>query len=102
MIGCDITEIPMEMKAAETVAVQALSWLAESDDLMPLFLGATGSSADEMRAQASDPAFLVAVLDFLLMDDTWVVAFCDTLALPYDTPMRARQALPGGGDVHWT
>jgi hypothetical protein len=37
------------------------------------------------------------VLDFLLMDDAWVVAFCDAAGLPYEAPMRARAALPGGG-----
>lgn len=87
---------------AEQVAIQALGWLAANDDLMPVFLGATGSSADDLRAQAGDPAFLIAVLDFLCMDDAWVVAFCDAHGLAYDTPMRARQALPGGGEVHWT
>ncbi|MEL7115319.1 MAG: DUF3572 domain-containing protein [Pseudomonadota bacterium] len=92
----------MRQEEAEQLAVKALAWLAQSDDLMPVFLGATGSQAEDLRAQAADPAFLVSVLDFLLMDDAWVVAFCDAERLPYDTPMRAKQALPGGGEVHWT
>jgi uncharacterized protein DUF3572 len=87
---------------AETVALKALAWLAGNDELMPVFLGATGSSAEDLRAQAGDPAFLVSVLDFLAMDDAWVIAFCDAEGLGYDMPMRARQALPGGGQVHWT
>jgi hypothetical protein len=37
-----------------------------------------------------------------MMDDAWVVAFCDAAGLPYEAPMRARAALPGGGQVHWT
>lgn len=92
----------MGEEQAEKVAINALAWLANNDDLMPVFLGATGSSAEDLRAQASDPAFLISVLDFLLMDDAWVVAFCDSEALAYDMPMRARHALPGGGEVHWT
>lgn len=92
----------MKQEHAEQVAIQALGWLASNDDLMPVFLGATGSNAEELRAQASDPAFLVSVLEFLLMDDAWIVAFCDAATLPYDTPMRAKQALPGGGEMHWT
>ncbi len=92
----------MTPEAAETVAVSALGWLASNDDLMPVFLGATGSSAGDLRAQAGDPAFLLSVLDFLCMDDAWVVAFCDAEGLAYDVPMRARQALPGGEQVHWT
>lgn len=92
----------MERDAAEKIAIAALTWLAGHDELMPVFLGATGSSAEDLRAQADDPAFLIAVLDFLLMDDAWVMAFCASSGLAYEMPMRARQALPGGGDVHWT
>lgn len=87
---------------AETVALRALGWLAATDDLMPVFLNATGASADELRARAADPAFLGAVLDFLLMDDAWVVGFCDAAGLDYEAPRAARQALPGGQQVHWT
>ena len=92
----------MRREMAEEVAVKALGWLAGNDELMPLFLGATGATADEIRAGAADPAFLLSVLDFLCMDDAWVVAFCDAHGLPYEAPMQARQALPGGGEVHWT
>ena len=92
----------MQQDAAEIIAVKALGWLAGNDDLMPVFLGATGSSADDLRAQASDPAFLISVLDFLAMDDAWIIAFCDENSLPYEVPMQARQALPGGAQVHWT
>ena len=92
----------MKQEAAELIAVKALGWLAGNDDLMPVFLGATGSSADDLRAQASDPAFLISVLDFLAMDDAWIMAFCDENSLAYEVPMQARQALPGGAQVHWT
>jgi hypothetical protein len=52
--------------------------------------------------QASDPIFLGAVLDFLMMDDAWVIGFCDHLSIPYERIMQARAALPGGEQVHWT
>ena len=42
------------------------------------------------------------MLDFLLMNDAWVRQFCAAQDLPPDMPFRARQALPGGGEVHWT
>lgn len=92
----------MQRDAAETVGLQALGWLAGNEDLLPVFLGSTGASSEDLRAGAADPAFLGSVLDFLTMDDAWVVAFCDAAGLPYEAPMRARAALPGGGQVHWT
>ncbi|MGR3503319.1 DUF3572 domain-containing protein [Pseudaestuariivita sp.] len=92
----------MRQEAAETLALEALGWLAQNDDLLPVFLGTTGASVADVRAQAGDPAFLASVLDFLLMDDAWVVAFCDAGGHAYEAPMQARMALPGGGEVHWT
>ena len=92
----------MQRKDAELIAVRALGWLAENGELMPVFLGATGSQAEDLRAQAADPAFLISVLDFLAMDDAWIIAFCDSAGLPYEAPMQARQALPGGAQMHWT
>ena len=85
-----------------TVALGALSWLIANDDLRGIFLGASGLSPEDLRARAAEPELLGAVLDFILMDDAWVVSFSDTQGLPYDTLQRARAALPGGQQVHWT
>jgi hypothetical protein len=59
------------------------------------FWAPPGRTLDDLRAGAGDPAFLGSVLDFVMMDDAWVVAFCDAVGLPYTTPMQARMALPG-------
>jgi Protein of unknown function (DUF3572) len=88
--------------AAETLALQALAWLVANEDLLPVFLGATGATDSDLRGRAKNPEFLGSVLDFLMLDDAWIIAFCDTLAVPYEHPMMARVALPGGGQVHWT
>jgi len=87
---------------AETLALQVLTWLVGNDELLPVFLGATGADANDLRARAGEPEFLSSVLDFLTMDDAWVMAFCDTHGVAYDAPMRARMSLPGGAQVHWT
>ncbi|EEW25665.1 DUF3572 domain-containing protein [Rhodobacter ferrooxidans] len=89
-------------ETAETLALQALSWIAGHEEVLPLFLNASGAASDDLRRGATDPAFLAAVLDFLLMDDAWVVAFCDACSLRYDAPMQARAALPGGQQINWT
>ena len=92
----------MSPEQAEMVALKALGWLVGNDDLRDVFLGATGASAEDLRAQATDPAFQASVLDFITMDDAWVMGFCDAAGLKYEDPMRARQALPGAEQVHWT
>lgn len=93
---------PAGQEFAETLALNALAWLVGNDELLPVFLGATGTSAEELRARAGEPDFLVATLDFLLMDDAWIVAFCDAAGYAYADPLAARQALPGGTETHWT
>lgn len=92
----------MSPEAAEKLAIDALAWLAANDELCPVFLGSTGAAAEDLRSLAGDPAFLASVLDFITMDDAWVIAFCDSEGLKYEDPLRARYALPGAEQVHWT
>ena len=87
---------------AETIGLQCLAWLVGNEDLLPVFLGATGASEGDLKLRAGDPEFLGSVLDFLMMDDAWVIAFCEAHGLPNEAPMRARMALPGGAQVNWT
>jgi hypothetical protein len=92
----------MRREYAETVALQALGWLVANDELCPIFLGSTGVSESELRARAGEADFLSSVLEFLMMDDAWVISFCDSAGLPYESLMQARMALPGGAQMNWT
>lgn len=92
----------MSPERAEQIGVAALVWLAANEELFPVFLGSCGATADTLREQAENPAFLGSVLEFLTMDDAWVMAFCDVEGMKYDDPLRARYALPGSEHVHWT
>ena len=92
----------MSPDLAQTIALQALGWLASNEELCPLFFGSTGGTVDELRARATDPVFQASVLEFLTMDDAWVIAFCDAHDMKYDQLLMARYALPGAEAVHWT
>ncbi len=92
----------MDQKQAEIRALSVLAWLVSNEELLPVFLGATGASESDLRVRAGESEFLGSVLDFVMMDDAWVMAYCDGEGLPYETLMQARQALPGGADVSWT
>ncbi len=93
--GANLTKLQREQENAETLALQALGWIAANDELLPVFLGASGLRPDELGRRAGEPEVLASVLDFLLMDDAWVIAFCDAAGLGYDRPRQARHALPG-------
>lgn len=92
----------MTPEKAQVLALQALAWIAAEDAVFPLFLAATGTGLADLRARAAEPEFQGAVLDFLLQDDAWVIAFCDGHGHPYSAPQAARLALPGGAEMHWT
>ena len=89
-------------ESAETLAAQALSWIADDADRLNSFLAMTGASPADLVRNATQPAFLGRVLDFILTEDSLVIGFCDTRGLAYTVPMQARMALPGGDHWHWT
>lgn len=92
----------MKRDMAETLALQALGWIAGQDELFGLFLNATGAGQGELRAQAGNPHFLGAVLDFILQEDDRVLRFAEAAGVAPTAVGQARQALPGGETPHWT
>jgi hypothetical protein len=89
-------------EAAEALALRVLIWTLGDDDRRGAFMTATGAAPADLAAGARDPAFLGAVLDFLLSDEDRVKTFCTDETLPFDAPLRARAVLPGGDVPHWT
>lgn len=92
----------MDREKAETLALEALGWLAAEPDFLRGFQGASGLSSDDLRARAAEPDLLAAVLDFVLADDASVTRFAETTGRAPQDVLRARAALPGGDSPHWT
>ena len=92
----------MTQDEAETLALRALGWLANQDEVWPGFLLHTGLDPADIRRAASEPGFLNAVLEFLTQHDGWVTAFCDAAGVDYRMPLAARQRLSPDSDMHWT
>jgi hypothetical protein len=85
----------MNREAAKSLAVEALSFLANDLDRFGRFLALTGINPNEIRALARDSAFLVAVLDHVLSDQSLLQAFAsETRCNPADLD-AARTALGG-------
>jgi len=93
---------PVNRGEAEAMAIGALGWLAGDDEALGSFLGAAGAAPEDLRIRSQEPEFLGFVMDFLLGDERLLFAFCDAQTLPYEAPMRARAALPGGDLPNWT
>ena len=91
----------MKTEQAEILAIQALSWLAEDEEILGQFLNTTGAAPGDLRKRATEPEFLGFVLDFIMRDDETILGFCAASAANPETVQRARATL-GGGLPNWT
>jgi hypothetical protein len=82
-------------QVAETVAIQALSFLAAEPTRLGRFLAETGLGPETLRGAADSPEFLVNVLDFILGDEKLVEEFAEANELKPSTVGAAREALGG-------
>jgi hypothetical protein len=80
---------------AETVAAQALGWIAADEDRLGRFMGLAGLTVDELRVRAGEAEFLGGVLDFVLGDEAATLAFAAEAGLKPEALMRLRRQLPG-------
>ncbi|WP_409188331.1 DUF3572 domain-containing protein [Bradyrhizobium sp. RDM4] len=89
-------------EVAEIVAIQALSFVAGDSERLGLFLAETGVGPESLRNAASDPNFLLSVLDFVMRDDATVKAFATASELHPTNVAAARQVLGDAlGDRTW-
>ena len=85
-------------EAAESLAVQALGFLAEDDERLSGFLSLSGIDPAEVRAVAGQAGFLAGVLDHVMSDEALLVAFADQTGLAPTEIAKAHSALTGGAD----
>jgi hypothetical protein len=70
--------LPAAHEAAEILAVQALTFIAEDHERMSGFLAATGLEPDQIRVAAQEQGFFAGVLEHVLADESLLVAFADS------------------------
>ena len=84
-----------ERQNAETVAIQALGWIAGDEDGLARFMALAGLSVGELRGRAAEPEFLGGVVDFVLNDEALLLAFAQECELKPEALLRLRRQLPG-------
>jgi hypothetical protein len=87
----------MKQEIAETAAMRALGWLVAREDLVEVFLGSTGAGAEDLRARAAEPEFLASVLDFILMDDAWVMDCATAIGMAPEQLVQCARRCPAAG-----
>lgn len=82
-------------QASESLALEALSFLARDPDRISRFLANSGIDISQLREVAGEPGFLTAVLDHLLADEPLLLMFSEDSGLPPTDVPAARRALSG-------
>ena len=80
---------------AETLALRALGFLAAEPERLEPFLATTGLGPATLRAAASDPGFLAAVLDHIGGSDSLLLEFAANLGVAPEAVAQARERLSG-------
>ena len=63
---------------AQIIALKALAFLASDGDRISRFMGVTGLTPQEIRAQAAETAFLGGVLEHLRSDQSLLLVFAES------------------------
>ena len=84
-----------DAERAQTIALNALAYLAADEDWLNHFLNATGMDLDGLKAGAGDIGFLAGLMDYFLQNEALLLAFAAAEELAPETIIRARQQLPG-------
>src|SRR5436305_13872180 len=82
-------------EAAETLAIEALGFIAGQPEALGRFLAVSGIGPATLRRAAADPAFLAGVLVFLLGAEPLLTAFAGHAGIQPDRIGKARRAFVG-------
>jgi hypothetical protein len=82
-------------EAAEALAIQALSFIAQDAERLGRFLAVTGIGPAEIRTASSEPGFLAGVLDYLASDEPLLLDFAAMAEVEPATVDKARLVLGG-------
>jgi hypothetical protein len=80
---------------AESVAIQALSFMAEDPERLDRFMALTGIESQSLRDAAREPNFLLGVLDHVAGDERLLRDFTTQRELEPEFVIRARDLLAG-------
>ena len=85
----------MKQDLAEAIALQALSYILNDQAHLSHFIATTGYDAESLETLTDSSENLGGVLDYLLSNETLLLAFAVDSGLAPEAPSQARQALSG-------
>ncbi len=89
------------VRAAEELALQALSYIAGHPELVSALFASSGLDTETLRKAAESPDFHAHLVDFLLEDDRRVLGFSRAIGSRPGEVLTARTVLGGPGSFGW-
>lgn len=83
----------MDQEAAETLALQGLTFLAGEPQRLARFLSLTGMSPQDLRSWATEPRLQTAVLEHLLTDESLLLVAASELSMAPEAFSQAQSVL---------
>ena len=93
---------PASAEAAQVMALRMVEFLSGEDGLLEAFVATSGVAPHDLGQRLSEPETLAAVMDFVLQDDSRVIAFARQAGVDPTVIPGLRAFLPGGDLPHWT
>lgn len=93
-----------QMNRAESLAIEALMFLAQDEGRLSRYLALTGLEGQDLRAAAASPGFLASVMEYLAQDESLLIAFASEKGLTPEAVMRLAGKLGGQQaprEGHW-
>ena len=84
-------------ETAESLAIQALTYIAQDPDRLARFLALCGIEPGAIRAAVREAGFLAGVLEYIGQDEGLLVAFAADAGMQPGEVDKARAALAGAG-----
>lgn len=85
----------LSVEEAQGIATEALLQLSQDPEQIGRFLAFSGIGPQMIREAAEEPGFLAGVLEFYMMDETLLLAFCENARIRPTMIAAARYALAG-------
>ncbi|RIK93309.1 MAG: DUF3572 domain-containing protein [Proteobacteria bacterium] len=83
----------LTLNEAETIAFQAVAFVAANEEAMAGLLRLTGASLADLKAAIERPEVLAAFLQFLLQNEARLIEFCQAAGLDPMAPSLALGAI---------
>jgi len=90
----------LSVEDAQGIATEALVQLSQDPEQVGRFLAWSGIGPEMIREAAGEPGFLAGVLEFYMMDEALLLAFCENASIRPTMIAAARFALVGREEDH--